>query len=116
MTPPPKPKKHWFEQGEYPALIAQYQDLSSRSQGRWSYMRDSSGLEGILIADGAVWHFGCSGCPEMIRRGPTAPGDFLAAHAAEIAGHTMSSSYPRSWSDVTAMAYNKLLELGYTAT
>ena len=56
-------------------------------------MRDRSGLEGILIANGAVWRSGRSGCPEMIRRGPTAPGDFLAAHAAEIAGPPMSSRY-----------------------
>ena len=97
----------WFEEGDSPARIAQFRALSERSEGSWRFMRDSSGQEGMLIADGAVWHFGCSGCPEMITGGPIAPERFLADNDPAPSGASSD------WARLCATVCARLRELGY---
>ena len=38
----------WFEQGDYPAKIALFNELRSRNEGIWQFVRDADGVEGIL--------------------------------------------------------------------
>jgi hypothetical protein len=116
MTSSPSSQKAWFEQGEPAARIAQYRDLQSRSEGSWYFIRDNSGVEGVMIADGAVWFFGCSGCPEMITSGPISPGDFLADKLPGITTRKVTAASARNFSDLNTLACRKLLELGYPAS
>ena len=117
MTDPHgKTNKMWFEEGDNPARIAQYNDLHSRNQGKWLTEAGVNGVRGILLADGAIWRFGAEGCPEMIRSGPISPDTFLSIHEDSIAkAELLDDGPPITIAKGIAKACARLRALGYTA-
>ena len=107
----------WYEREPAASKVAQYRDLASRNQGIWQMFRDMDGYDGIMIADGAVWDFGCQSSPDMITGGPTSPSAFLSQHwvpnAKIIADDNIGRHFDGTWDDIYALVCKRLLSLGF---